>query len=330
MPEPRSELERIGAIVRALPRGEGVIVGPGDDAAVLRPADGMDLVVTTDAFVENVHWCDGLLPPEGIGRRLAAANLSDIAAMGALPRWATIARAAPDGADETFLRAIELACAEALAGQGAAIVGGNLVACEGPASFTVTLIGEVERGAALTRSGAREGDALAVTGTPGRAAAVLALALASLPPSLARVPPELAAWYAAPTCRVRAARAMAATGGVHAAIDISDGLSGDLLHLADASDVGARIEVDLFANDPQFALFASKAPNSWAQGPSDDYELLLAIDPARFEACRAAAAAAGAPLTRIGEVLSRSAGQMVRGVDGKDRPLSVRGYDHYA
>jgi thiamine-monophosphate kinase len=339
--EPRSEFERIRAIVGGLPAGEGVVIGPGDDAAVLRPRDGFDLVVTTDAFVEGRHWRMDLLPPEATGRRLAAANLSDLAAMGARPRWALVACGAPASASEPALRAIELACASALAAEGAVIVGGNLSATDGAAWFAVTLIGEVERGGALTRAGAREGDVLAVTGFPGRSAATLAIALARAPAALADVPAELAAWYAAPPCRVRAARALAAAGGVHAAIDISDGLAGDLRHLAAASGVGAVIDVARWPADPALlaaaGVLAARGPGGSAAeqaahlplGPSDDYELLLAIAPGHFEACRAAAAAGGVPLTAIGEVVAASRGLVLR-TSGAESPLAVRGYDHFA
>jgi thiamine-monophosphate kinase len=342
MPESPGEFARIAAIARGLPRGEGVIVGLGDDAAVLRPGEGADLAVTTDAFIEGRHWRDGLLPAEGVGRRLAAANLSDLAAMGARPRWALLACAASASANESVLRAIELACAAALAEEGAAIVGGNLAATDGPASFTVTLIGEVERGGALTRSRARAGDVLAVTGSPGRAAAVLAIALSESPATLARVPMELAGWYAAPPCRVRAARAMAATGGVHAAIDLSDGLAGDLAHLAEASGVGARLDLARLPDDAALrqsaGVIAERTRGASAESlarslplaASDDYELLLAIAPERFDACRTAAAANGTPLTAIGEVREASRGLFVRDEHGAETPLVPRGYDHFA
>jgi thiamine-monophosphate kinase len=357
----RGEFERIRAILGGLPPGEDVVVGPGDDAAVLRPRDGFDLVVTTDAFVEGRHWRAGLLPAEGVGRRLAAANLSDLAAMGARPRWAVIACGAPASASETFLRAIEHACAAALASEGAAIVGGNLSATDGAAWFAVTLVGEVERGAALTRAGAREGDVLAVTGYPGRSAALLRLALAPAAPTLepiaptlepiaptlepialAAVPAELAAWYAAPPCRVRAARSLAATGGVHAAIDLSDGLAGDLAHLALASGVGAVLDAACWPGDAALlaaadvlarrdpGVAAAEIASRLPLGPSDDYELLLAIAPERLAACRAAAAAAGTPLTAVGTVVAGSRGLVLRDASGREAPLAARGYDHFA
>ena len=333
------EFARIRAIVASLPHGEGVVLGAGDDAAVLRPRKGHDLVVTTDAFVEGRHWRPGLLAPRAIGRRLAAANLSDLAAMAATPRWALIACAAPAAAPPAPARTIERACAAALAAAGASVVGGNMAATDGPAWWVVTLIGEVERGRHWSRAGARAGDVLAVTGFPGRSAAALAIACASRPVSFASAPRGLAAWYGAPPSRVAAARAMAATGAVRAAIDISDGLAGDLAHLCEASGVGATIEEELLPADPMLAVVAAALPGgaSGARarmerlrfGPSDDYELLLAVNPKRFDACAAAAQASGATLTSIGRVTGERGRLRLRRLAGAERSLPGRGYDHF-
>jgi thiamine-monophosphate kinase len=333
------EFERIRAIVSALPRGTGVVLGAGDDAAVLRPRQGCDLVVTTDAFVEGRHWRRELLSPRAVGRRLAAANLSDLAAMAATPRWALLACATSAAADPAEARATESACAAALAADGASVVGGNLTATDGPAWWTVTLIGEVERGRHWARSGARPGDVLAVTGSPGRAAAVLATAFAGAQPSFANVPKALVAWYGAPPSRVAAARAMAATGAVRAAIDISDGLAGDLAHLCEASGVGATIEEELLPADPLLAAVAAALAGGAARararaerlrfGPGDDYELLLAVNPKRYDACAAAARAAGATLTSIGRVTASPGRLRLLRPAGAERALPGRGHDHF-
>ena len=120
------EFELIRRMIGRLPGGDGVIVGPGDDAAVLRPRAGHDLVATTDSFVEGVHWLPGLLAPEALGRRFAAANLSDLAAMAATPRWALLSIGIAPDADAAELERFELGLAAALAEHGAAVVGGNL------------------------------------------------------------------------------------------------------------------------------------------------------------------------------------------------------------
>ena len=349
MPEPRGEFERIRDIVAALPGGEGVVVGPGDDAAVLRPRPGHDLVVTTDAFVEGRHFRLDLVTPAQAGARLAAANLSDLAAMAATPRWAVISLAVPEAWPAADAAALEHACARALAAEGAAVVGGNLAATEGPLSAHVTLLGEVPQGRAGTRAGARAGDVLAVTGSPGRAAAVVALALWATPPSLARAPAALVRDFHAPPCRVRAARAMAATGAVRAAIDISDGLAGDLAHLCAAGGVGAAVEERALPRDEALwdaalALAAGVTRDRGALlpadaqgfadllrfGPGDDYELLLAVDPAAWEACAAAARGAGAPLTAIGAFTAEPGRLELRRADGRGEPLPGSGYDHFS
>lgn len=342
------EFERIRDIVATLPRGEGVMVGPGDDAAILRPRVGRDLAVTTDAFVEGRHWRREMLDPRAIGHRLAAANLGDLAAMAATPRWALVSSGAPPEADPAELRAIESALAAVLATEGAAVVGGNLTATDGPAWISVTLLGDVARGGHWTRGGARAGDVLAVTGHPGRAAATLALAMWTGTPSFTHVPIGLAESFMNPPCRVRAAHALAAAGGVNAAIDLSDGLAGDLVHVCEASGAGALLHERSLPDDPLLVqaaralapLVAERAggePPGVPQllerfrfSPGDDYELLLAIDPDRFEACAAAAREAGTPLTRIGE-MTRAAGQLrYRRQDGEESDLPGRGFDHFA
>ncbi|MEO5987541.1 MAG: thiamine-phosphate kinase [Candidatus Eisenbacteria bacterium] len=299
------EATRIAALTRHLAAGEGVVLGPGDDAAVLRPSERHDLVVTTDAFVEGQHFRREQLSLEAIGRRLAAANLSDLAAMGALPRWVVFSLMVPDSWSEPDVRGVQHAAAVAFEGEAVSVVGGNLARTDGPLVLSVTLLGEVERGRQWMRSGARVGDVLAVTGTPGLAGLALAAAARG------------AAWpsaYLSPPSRVRVARALAAAGGVKAAIDLSDGLPGDLAQLLRASGIGAELEA------------ASLPPG--ALEPSDDYELLLAIDPARIAALEVVARTAGAPLSVIGRCVAD--GLVVRGADGAFHALPPRGYDHFA
>ncbi len=332
------EFERIRGLVAGLPAGDGVVVGPGDDAAVLRPRAGFDIVVTTDAFVEGRHWRAGAMAPDALGRRLAAANLSDLAAMAAEPRWALLSIGAPANTDADWMEAVERACAAALAADGAAVVGGNLASSAGPAWWSVTLIGEVEADRAWTRAGARAGNVLAVTGWPGRAAAVL-----DADASGVAVPDALRAAHGAPPSRVRAARAMAATGGVRAAVDVSDGFASDLGHLCDASAVGAEVEWARWPADPEqrevAARLAARARASergvpaiefgFRTAPGDDYELILAVDPARWDDVAAAAAAHACPLAAIGRF---TAGPGLVGItaDGREQAIAPRGWDHFA
>ena len=336
-----SEPARIARLIAGLPAGEGVVVGPGDDAAVLRPREGRDLVVTTDALVEGRHFRRDLLAPEEAGTRLAAANLSDLAAMAAEPRWALLSLVVPPSWSADECEALERACARALFAEGAALVGGNLASGDGPLAASLTLLGEVERGRAWTRRGAESGDLLAVTGVPGSAAAFLALM--SDPPSRDRVPGELVQRVVAPPCRVRLARALAAAGGVRAAIDISDGLASDLSHLCRANGLGARVDEASLPLDPALAA-AGRSLAGQEKGPlpagevamltrlrlgaSDDYELLLAIDPGRWSECERIAREAGAPLARVGELTAGPA-LVLRTPAGEEHHLDTSGWDHF-
>ena len=227
-------------------------------------------------------------------------------------------------------------------------MGGNLTATDGPAWISVTLIGDVARGGHWTRGGARHGDVLAVTGHPGRAAATHALAMWPDPPAFTHVPLGLAEAFTNPPCRVRAAQAMAAAGGVNAAIDLSDGLAGDLAHVCAASGTGALLHERSLPEDTMLVqaaralapLLAERAgggePPALGEilerfwfAPGDDYELLLAIAPERFDACAEAAREAGTPLARIGE-FTREAGVLAyRRANGDEVALPGGGFDHF-
>lgn len=354
------EFDLIRRMTRGLPSGEGVIVGPGDDAAVLRPRAGHDLVATTDTFVEGVHWLPGLLDPGALGRRFAAANLSDLAAMAAAPRWALLAVGAPRDASAEWLAAFERGLADALAAHGATVVGGNLARERAHAWFTLTLLGEVARGRAWTRFGARPDDLLAVTGSPGRAGAALTVGAAAhrVPFTAAACEPLLRA-HREPSARVAFARALAATGAVTAAIDLSDGFHGDLAHLAEASGVGAEVDETRWARDgaleeaARLLLFQRALGKGWIRArrqwirfapararltrlatelhfaPSDDYELLLALDPALERRAIAVAQAERVPLSVVGRFTDTPGVLALRDAAGVSRPLPGRGWDHF-
>ena len=326
------EREVLKRLIGAAVERPTVALGPGDDAAVLRPAPGMDLVATTDAFVEGRHWLPDWIAPAELGARLAAANLSDLAAMAATPRWALISIAARAEHEVDALVALERGLDQALGVEGAAVVGGNLAAIEGPECLTLALLGEVARGRAWTRGGARPGDLIAVTGRPGRAGA--GAALADTLGERARDAawrPLMHAWLR-PRARVAWAQALAESGAVTAAIDLSDGVLGDLAQVCEASGVGAEIAAQAGTDDPALAAAAAalkrEAFDLWA-GPSDDYELLLAVDGARRAAFESAAQAAGVELRFVGR-FTGSRGAIVRlDASGKSRALEGAGYDHF-
>jgi thiamine-monophosphate kinase len=312
-------------------RGTGVIIGAGDDAAVLRPGAGRDLVVTADSFVEGRHYDARWMDAETAGRRLAIANLSDMAAMAAEPRWALHSCGARRDQSIEWLLAFERGLDRALGQHGAVLVGGNLTAVDGAAWSDLTLMGEVERGAAWTRSGARAGDRIAVTGWPGRAGA--GFLLASRIGEAAREPRWRDVFHAwtTPASRVALARALAPLRAVTAAVDLSDGLAGDLAHLCAAGGVGAVLDAARWPEDQELAAAAEALGvplETLRLGPSDDYELLLAIRPESFEACLDVARSLDVPLHAVGEIKPREAGVSWHGPTGTT-PIVAGGFDHF-
>lgn len=313
--------------------GAGVLLGPGDDAALLEPAPGETLAVTVDACVEGRHWLPEWSGPREAGARLAAANLSDLAAMAARPRWALLSFGLRPGHDLDALVEFQAGAAGALAAHGAAVVGGNLTSIEGAEWASLTLIGGVPAGRAWTRAGARPGDLLAVTGRPGRAGAGLALAGALGPAARAAAPAELLDAWLRPVPRVAFALALAPAGAVTAAVDLSDGLAADLGHLCDAGAVGATVELAAWPEDAALeaaAVALGVAPEALRFGASDDYELALAVDPAGREACERAARDTATPLAFVGRFSGDAGRVTLNAPDGSARPLAPSGWDHFA
>jgi thiamine-monophosphate kinase len=316
-PRRPGEFETIARFTRALPvAGPGVVLGPGDDAAVLRPTPGEDLVATVDAVVAGVHF-DRRFSPADVGWKALAVNLSDLAAMGARPLAALVALGLPRGTASATVGGIARglgACARTF---GVAVVGGN-VSRANALSLTVTVLGAVPEGRAVLRSGARPGDLVAVTGTLGDAAL-------GLRPGAARA---LARRQRRPLPRLAAGRALA--GVVRAAIDVSDGLVQDLGHLCRASRVGARIGAHELPLSPAYRRAVARHADPWraALAGGEDYELVVAIPPAGLAAAQVAAARAGTALTVIGRFVR---GRGVRIVGPRGEALSApAGYDHLA
>ena len=327
--EPLASLGEFGLIerLRRLVPGDGpgVILGIGDDAAVLRfpgPA-----VVTCDIQVEGVHFTWELLTPEDLGWRAIAVNLSDVAAMGGTPRFALISLALPPDSTLERIERVYRGIGEIAAAYSVAVVGGNLSGTPGPLVIDVTVLGEVER--VLTRSGARPGDDVWVTGSVGKSAA--GRFLLQHPEIRGAEREALVQAYRRPIPRVAAGKALAGTGMVTAMLDTSDGTATDLLHLAEASQVGVRLEshrLPLAAGVIDAARAARQNPAAWALDGGEDYELLFAAGPAfAAEAVRLAARLEVA-LTRIGEILPGAEGRWIIDSDGMRRTLSAGGWDH--
>ncbi|MDX5374913.1 MAG: thiamine-phosphate kinase [Gammaproteobacteria bacterium] len=318
-----SEFDLIERYFRPLGQGAGVALGIGDDTAILDPGPGCQLLVTVDTLVAGVHFPEGATPPD-IGYKTLAVSLSDIAAMGGTPRWATLALTLPS-ADETWLAAFARGLGEACSVYGVALVGGDTT--RGPLTLSLQLLGEVAAGRALRRDGARAGDGIYVTGTLGDAGLGLACELEGL-----SLPPADAAH-----CRGRLHRPtprLAVGQGLHglatAAIDVSDGLLADLGHLLERSGVGAelRLETLPLSSAMRAAMAAGQADWHLPLAAGDDYELLFTAPIDQEAALAQLASAAGCPITRIGRILAGT-GTRVLGPDGQPWQPARRGYDHF-
>lgn len=307
-----AEFDLIALIrARAAMRGD-VVLGIGDDAALLHVPVGQELVVTADTLNEGVHFPVGTAPDD-IGWKALAANLSDLASMGARPAWCTLSLSLPR-ADAAWLEAF-LDGFLALAGvHGIALVGGDTT--RGPLSIAVTAMGLVESGAALRRDRARVGDDVWVTGTLGDAAA--ALVLGGHLPAPGDVAPAVSAatatWLesrlARPTPRAEAGRAL--LGLAHACVDVSDGLLADLGHVCERSAVGAEVVIaSLPASEALCAAFGGQRAVLQASG-GDDYELCFTAPPSLREVVAQALEQVGVEATRIGRIV---AGNSVRALD---------------
>jgi thiamine-monophosphate kinase len=298
-------------------------LGVGDDCALLAPTPGMQLAVTSDMLLEGRHFMpqDG---PAGLGHKALAVNLSDLAAMGATPRWATLAIALP-AADDAWLAAFARGFFRMADLHGVELVGGDTT--RGPLAFSITAIGEVPPGQALRRDGAKPGDDVWVSGVIGSAAMALAYRQGRLfmeQIDAARVLPAL---YL-PTPRV--ALGIALRGLATSAIDVSDGLAADLGHILERSRVGAVIEFDALPLLPATRPYLHEAAARDAVlAGGDDYELCFTAPADRRDAVLAAAAQADTAVTRVGRIVAE-AGLAVVDADGRALPLGRTGHDHFA
>ena len=304
-------------------------LGVGDDCALLAPRPGMQLAISSDMLVEGRHFFADV-DPEALGHKALAVNLSDLAACGARPLAFTLALALPR-VDEAWLAGFSkglLALADA---HGCELVGGDTT--QGPLNICITVFGEVPAGQALLRSGARAGDDIYVSGTLGDARLALEALLGHI-----HLPDELLAQarqrLERPTPRV--ALGLALRGIASSAMDVSDGLLGDLGHILRASCVGADIDTDetskLIAARALFtgatARFDMELLRQCTLAGGDDYELAFTAPPALREAVAGAAATAATPVARIGRI---SAEPGLRLADAQGRPLAGRyaSFDHF-
>jgi thiamine-monophosphate kinase len=313
-------------------RSERVTIGIGDDTASFLPRPGYELLVTCDCLVEGRHYLPRYILPRDLGRRAMTLNISDIGAMGGRPLYALISLGLKA---EMFVRDVEEIYRGFLVELnpfGASIVGGNLTQSGNGMFIDITLIGEVEQGRGVRRSGARPGDAILVTGYPGQAAAGLQLLLhAPDDPKLLGHP--LVKIYNTPSHRAQLGEAIAQAGWATAMIDTSDGFLGDLGHICEESGVGAELfkeKLPMSEDLREAALILHRDPYDFFLGESDDYELVITCRPEDVALLRSTMIrCCPVPLTEVGRITGAAREITLLLPDGERRPVKPLGWDHF-
>ncbi len=300
-------------------------LGVGDDCALLRPVPGMQLAVSCDMLVEGRHFLS-TVAPERLGHKALAVNLSDLAACGAEPLACTLALALPR-ADEAFVAGFAQGLFGLADAHGIELVGGDTTA--GPLNICITVIGQVPPGQALLRSGARAGDELWVSGALGDARLALEVFRGQVAMTALTGDDFESLRRAMEQPQPRVALGLALRGVASSAIDLSDGLAGDLGHILQRSGVGATVNVDALPRSAILAAQTAALQHECLVAGGDDYELLFTAPPGQADAVRAAGRAAGVAVTRCGSIEDRP-GLRVVGADGQPLARSFRGYDHFA
>lgn len=325
----RGEFELIANYFAPLASGEAGALGLTDDAALLTPPAGRDLVLAADAMIEGVHFLPDE-PPDLVARKLLRVNLSDLAAMGAEPLGYLLTAAWPEGKDEAWIARF----AEGLAADQAIfpvrLLGGDTTRTPGPLALSLTAVGTVPAGRGLKRGTARRGDLLFVSGTIGDAALGLKVLRGELTVADETDRAALVARHRLPEPRLALGQALLEEDLATAAIDVSDGLVADVGHVAETSSLAARIEAAAVPLSAAAGRAVARHADLRAAvfGGGDDYELAFAAPPGRSEAIAELSARLGLAITRIGAL---SAGEGVRLVDesGGEVPLSVAGWTHF-
>jgi thiamine-monophosphate kinase len=319
------EFDLIKAISTIADKGLGVVMGVGDDAAVLRPTPGKVVLVTTDLLLEGVHFRLEFTDLYRLGRKAIAVNLSDIAACGGTPTAFVVSLAIPAETDVTSVQALYKGMMEQARTYGVSLVGGDTSRGK-ELMISITLIGEVEERNCVYRNGAKHGDRVFVTGQLGDSALGLKMLKKGVKEGY------LIERHLDPTPRIKEGGEIARRGLATAMIDISDGLIADLGHILEQSGVGAQVHV------PQLPLSASyrehvkqyyQNPYLLALAGGEDYELLFTVPAEREEAIKRLAQELGTPFTMIGEIVEASAGVTLVEADGKKISVKQGGHDHF-
>ncbi len=318
---PAGEFDLIDRYFASLSAGDSsLVLGPGDDAAIIRPPAGDELLMAVDTLVKDVHFLADT-PAFDLGYKSLAVNASDIAAMGGVARWATLSLTLEE-VNESWLADFAAGFAELANAAGIQLVGGDTT--RGPLAISVQLTGTIEQGKALTRSGAKSGDLVYVSGYPGLAAC----ALASLQQG-----DDLKAGSLAlerlqrPLPRLELGRHLVELAS--AAIDVSDGLAADLGHILRSSGCAAEIELENLPVAPELALLEDDSRcYEFILGGGDDYELCFTAPPAKKEKLVQLSGDLDYPLHCVGSIVEGEGLRCLDG-DGNERQLSIAGWQHF-
>ena len=329
MTRPGGEREIIARIRQAAGSSGDLVLGIGDDCAVYKTGPDRVSLVTTDTMVEGVHFDLAWHPPLELGRKAASVNISDIAAMGGLPRFALLSLALTPTFGSQWLDAFMAGFLAVLAEHGVALIGGDTVQSGHESVLSVTVLGEMEEAELLGRKGARDGDVVLVSGFLGEAAAGLALCRSGRAHDLHWQP--LVGAHLDPVPQVALGRVLAVSRLVHAMQDISDGLATDLAHICAESGVGAVVTAEKIPLSPllrQAAETCGQSPLDWALSGGEDYQLLFTTGEQQVAALRSMVwEKTGRELFAVGRI---TAGQGVFLEEaGQRREISYRGYEHF-
>jgi thiamine-monophosphate kinase len=325
----RGEFELIETYFAPLASGAAGALGLTDDAALLSLPAGRDLVLAADAMIEGVHFLPEE-PADLVARKLLRVNLSDLAAMGAVPFGYLLTAAWPEGWDEAWIARFAAGLAEDQAIFPVHLIGGDTTRTTGPVALSLTAVGTVAAGHGLTRGGARAGDLLFVSGTIGDSTLGLKILQGELAVPDAADRAALVGRHRLPEPRLALGQALLDEDLATAAIDVSDGLAADVSHIAKTSGLAARIEVAAVPLSAAAGRVVARDPSLRAAlfGGGEDFELAFAVAPERAEAVARLAERLGLPLARIGALTD---GEGVRLVDeaGRDVALASAGWVHF-
>lgn len=324
-----SEVGEFGFISRIREKSlvsPSVLLGIGDDAAATIMTSGMILLSTADMLAEGIHFDLAWSDPASLGRKSLAVNLSDIAAMGGIPRYALLSVAIPPSLSLEFMESFINGFLEQAGDFGVSLIGGDTSSSKNGLVINVTLLGEQYPEKIARRSGAAVGDLICISGTLGDSALGLQLLKAGC------LSGEAVRRHLDPVPRVALGRALAERDIPSAMIDVSDGLCADLGHILESSSKGARVRSDAIPLSGSFTSSVAKSSPDYYRLPlsgGEDYELLFTLHPSKLEYAQDAAAAAGTPVTVIGEI-SKEAGLFIAKSDGSSYDMISSGYDHFS